>query len=358
MNQRLSLLLVLALTTLLASAQSATFQYDALGRVISAAYPNGAIVSYEYDANGNRTEMEIVLGNHGPDAIDDTASKAAASISTLSVLSNDTDADSHPLVITAISTPSRGGTATAINGATQISYTAGAVGTETFHYTISDGNGGFDTASVIVTVTNTPPDAVNDAYTKTSGSTSTLTVLVNDTDANGHALVITSVTTPSAGGTALRISNNTEVSYTAGAVGTETFSYTISDGNAGTDTATVNVTVQPGEIVTLNPSASTTYPTTIVFTIAQLATLNGNAATIQSMTVPGGCGSRTIAGGGQSVTYTPPNYSYNYCVDVEPPPSVCDVPYVIRKTATSQDYSGIAHILVYARAIAIPDPCP
>ena len=45
-----------------ASAGAITYGYDALGRLVRVAYPNGAIIQYSYDANGNRTAY-VVTGS-------------------------------------------------------------------------------------------------------------------------------------------------------------------------------------------------------------------------------------------------------------------------------------------------------
>ena len=139
----------------------------------------------------------------------------------------------------------------AITGAgTGLTYTPAAnfAGTDTFTYTISDAAGLTDIATVTVTVTNLndPPVAVDDAATVAEDSGATpIAVLGNDTDPDtGTTLTITAVTQPTNGAVTF---TGTGVSYTPAANfnGTDTFTYTISDGALGTDTATVSVTVTP-----------------------------------------------------------------------------------------------------------------
>ncbi|MBK9237884.1 MAG: cadherin-like domain-containing protein [Rhodoferax sp.] len=63
------------------------------------------------------------------------------------------------------------------------------VGTDTFTYTISDGNGGTDTATVSVTVgpnANDAPDAINDIASTTEDTPVTVVVRSNDTDPRGR----------------------------------------------------------------------------------------------------------------------------------------------------------------------------
>src|SRR5690606_20189388 len=69
-------------------------------------------------------------------------------------------------------------------------------------------------------------------------------VLANDFDPEGDPLTIISVGTP-ATGTAVIAGN--EILYTAGSTfpGNDAFTYTISDGNGGTASATVRVTGPP-----------------------------------------------------------------------------------------------------------------
>ena len=48
-----------------ASAGTISYSYDQLGRLTSAAYPNGALIRYNYDKNGNRTTY-VVTGSTNP----------------------------------------------------------------------------------------------------------------------------------------------------------------------------------------------------------------------------------------------------------------------------------------------------
>lgn len=89
---------------------------------------------------------------------------------------------------------------------------------------------------------------------------------------------------------------------------------------------------------TLNYSASTTN----TVGITTLVTLNGATGTITSFSVPVGGGSATIAGGGQSVSYTTPAVaSVSPC---DPPNSVTvTIPYTVQNSVNAQTTSGTMH---------------
>jgi YVTN family beta-propeller protein/VCBS repeat-containing protein len=193
--------------------------------------------------------------NSPPDARDDAYSTAANTTLTVtsanSALKNDTDANGDKLRVISNTTPAQGTLTMSSTG--QFTYVpkANFVGTDSFNYTISDGKGGTDTATVTITVTavNKPPDAINDAYTVAEDSvltvTSTNSVLKNDVDPNGDPLTVTSKTAPAHG--TLTMNSIGQFTYTPNANfnGTDSFNYTVSDGKGGTDTATVTITVTP-----------------------------------------------------------------------------------------------------------------
>jgi Bacterial Ig domain len=88
-----------------------------------------------------------------------------------------------------------------------------------------------------------PPNAVADlASFQVNSGLHTIDVLANDTDPDGDALTITSVTQSAHG---VVVNNGSSVSYIANVnfIGTDPFTYTIDDGHGHTDTATVIVLV-------------------------------------------------------------------------------------------------------------------
>jgi hypothetical protein len=93
---------------------------------------------------------------------------------------------------------------------------------------------------------NQPPTAVDDAASVARNHSRRINVLANDTDPNFDALVVTSVTTPANGGTAV-IDPDSRVKYTppaGAAIGQgDGFDYVISDGRGGSDTGHVAVTI-------------------------------------------------------------------------------------------------------------------
>ncbi|MEX0864672.1 MAG: S8 family serine peptidase [Acidimicrobiia bacterium] len=186
--------------------------------------------------------------NMPPLAVDDAATTDEDTAVTIDVQADigagaDSDPDGDTLTVTSVSNPPNGSAST--DGA-MVTYTPDQDfnGIDSFTYTISDGNGGTDTASVTVTVNpvNDPPVANGDTDTTNMDTAVTKSVLANDTDVDGDTLTVTSVTQPAYG--LAVINSGTTVTYTPepGFIGTDTFDYAISDGNE-TDTATVTITV-------------------------------------------------------------------------------------------------------------------
>ncbi|PCN47868.1 fibronectin-like protein [Curtobacterium sp. 'Ferrero'] len=96
-----------------------------------------------------------------------------------------------------------------------------------------------------------PPVAVDDRLGARPGRTTSLPVLLNDYDPNGDPIIVSEVgkIDESVGRVAIVADGQRlQITLSARASGTVSFPYTITDGNGGSDTATVTVTVRrPGE---------------------------------------------------------------------------------------------------------------
>ncbi|MDF1752926.1 MAG: Ig-like domain-containing protein [Verrucomicrobiales bacterium] len=244
----------------------------------------------------------------GPGIYDDTASvdEEDASVSG-NVLTNDSDPDGDTLTVTAVNGVSGnvGGSVSGTYGDITVnsdgSYTyspttanaavqalgGGETLIETFTYTANDGNGGSASASLLVTINgeNDAPTAnpgsgpgiyddtisVDEEDTSVSGN-----VLTNDSDPDGDALTVTAVNGAagnvgnSVTGTYGDITVNSDGSYTfnpttanaavqalgVGETLIETFTYTADDGNGGSATASLLVTINgENDAPTSNPGS-------------------------------------------------------------------------------------------------------
>ncbi len=204
--------------------------------------------------------MSVQYGTNPPVAVNDSTGVMGGQTRTFDPRLNDTD-DSNTITITA-KTNGAHGTVT-INGGTSVSYAAqtGWTGNDTFTYTITDLDNMTATATVTMSAsaTNRVPTAVTDSTSFNAqwvAGTPKIRPIVsldprwNDTDPDGHTLTVTAKTNGALG--TVTLSNNV-LTWTANQTYSDTeftdsFTYTISDGNGGTATGTVNVAVTITEV--------------------------------------------------------------------------------------------------------------
>ena len=203
------------------------------------------------DGNGGSdtgtVNLTVNAVNDNPMASDDSVSTDEDTAVTLDLLANDSDVDLDTLQVESVTQGTNGGVV--INPDNTVTYTPDADfnGSDSFTYTINDGNGGADTATVNITVNavNDAPVAQDDTFTGDEDTTITGNVLANDTDIDGDTLTVTPATITTVNGGSVDLLSDGSFTYDPDANfhGTDSFTYTINDGNGGTDTATVNVTV-------------------------------------------------------------------------------------------------------------------
>ncbi len=173
---------------------------------------------------------------------------------TADVLANDVDVDGDTLVVSAVDATGISGLVTN-NGDGTFDYDPngafeflgnGDSAFDSFVYTVDDGNGGTDTATVTLRIdgVNDAPDAVDDVAETVEDEPVVINVLDGDTDVEGDTLTVVAVGAAANGAAVINDDGTITYAPNAGFFGTDSFTYTVDDGNGGTDTATVTVTVE------------------------------------------------------------------------------------------------------------------
>lgn len=243
-----------------------------------------------------------------------------STVQSLNVLANDTITGSTVLTISAVGSPSGSGTVTIATDGKTLNYTPGLnfSGAETFTYTArnQDNITLVGTVTIQVAEVNDPPLANNDVFEFVTGtSNNVLNVLLNDStgvDAPAsETLRVSQVGTPNQGGTVTIGSSGLNILYTpkAGFTGTETVTYTLSDGRGGTATGTVSITVREA-----NPPPTAVADTYTVTEDAAEATFNvlandttdaGETLSISAVSTSTRGSSFKISADAKQVLYTP-----------------------------------------------------
>ncbi|MEC7765273.1 MAG: Ig-like domain-containing protein, partial [Pseudomonadota bacterium] len=189
-------------------------------------------------------------------ALGDTAPISEGSVTVIAeadLLANDTDIDGDTLFILSVSaTSAAGATVSFADGEVRYDPTdvaafdalgEGESLSDTFTYTVSDGNGGTDTATVTVVVAgvNDDPVAQNSVLEVEADGSATGQVVATDVD--GDTLTYTLATAPEHGIVVLGADGAYTYTPDEGYVGFDSFVMLVSDGNGGSDTATVTLEV-------------------------------------------------------------------------------------------------------------------
>jgi VCBS repeat-containing protein len=241
------------------SLQVQTLAQPAHGTVVN--NPNGTITytpqtnshgtdSFTYtikDPDGATSTATVTLTitpvNDAPTANAGTVTTAEDTPATLSnILANFTDIDGDPMQGQVTIQPVHGTVVVHQDGSTTYTPSANFYGTDSFHYTVTDSHGLTATATISVTVTalNDPPIAIAQQMTTTEDTPITMTL--DGSDPDGDALTVTTLTMPTYGtlsGTPPTLTYVPQAYFS----GSDSFTFTVSDGLEESPPATVTLIV-------------------------------------------------------------------------------------------------------------------
>ncbi len=221
---------------------------------------DGSKTSYRFDTLSDGTGIGAVVDlgpgwtggapavgqNTPPVAVADsysTNADTALAVDAPGVLGNDSGAG---LAAALVAGPAHGTLTLEANGAFVYTPASGYAGGDSFSYTANSGLYVSNVVTASITV-NAAPVAADDAYTAVANTALSIGapgVLGNDSDAEGNPLTAALVAGPAHG--TLTLNPNGSFVYTpaTGYVGSDSFSYTASDGAAVSNEATVSIAVR------------------------------------------------------------------------------------------------------------------
>ncbi len=252
--------------------------------------------------------VAVALVDDPPVAVDDDVTTDEDTPVVVDVLANDTDDGDDPLSIRTLGTPAHG--TVVLNGGGLVTYTPDADydGGDSFSYEVADDRGGTATATVVVTVlaVDDAPVALADGTTTAEDTPVVVDVLANDTDPDGDALVVAGLGDPAHG--TVTVAADGRVTYTPEAdfAGTDSFTYTVTDGTGLGDSALVTVTVTPvNDTPVAGDDTTVTDEDTpvVVDVLADDTDPDGDALVVAGLGDPAH-GTVTVGADGR-VTYTP-----------------------------------------------------
>ncbi|HEY9239154.1 MAG TPA: Ig-like domain-containing protein [Burkholderiaceae bacterium] len=206
---------------------------------------NGGV---DTDASPNTITFDVTPVDEAPVAVADSVVVVEDTPFIGSVATNDTLSADGGNVFALVTGPASGSLVFNADGTFTYTPNADANGPDTFTYSLTDADGSVSTAVVTLQV-----GAVNDAPVATDDLASTpintpltgIAVLPNDSDVDGDPLTVTgAVMVDPAQGT-VSVAPDGTLSFTpaANVTGPVVITYTIADGQGGTDTATLTVNV-------------------------------------------------------------------------------------------------------------------
>jgi VCBS repeat-containing protein len=257
--------------------------------------------------------VTIAVSNGTPTAVDDTATTAHDTSVGGNVLDNDLDPDDDPLSASLVTDVASGTLTLGGDGSWSYAPDAGFVGTDSFTYQATDGEAVSDPATVTIDVTNATPVASDDTTAVHHGETLTVAapgVLGDDTDGDGDALAVDLAADVSDGTLTLDADGGYVYVPDPGFVGTDSFTYTVTDGIATSATATVTIDVTDAAPTAGDDAWSVSHDHTLVVAPPGVLADDGDAdADALTVSLVAGPSDGSLSGGAigedGGFTYTP-----------------------------------------------------
>ena len=264
--------------------------------------------SFTYTNTENHTgTINLTINPVHDDTVinNDSVSTSENTSINIDVIANDTSVDGSIAPVQSITQPAHGSTTLESDGT--VTYTPGTnyIGSDSFTYTNTENNTG--TVTINVTEVQYPTTVNDDSATLDEDTSKNINVISNDTQVNGNISAVQSITQPSHGSAILESDGTVTYTPSANYNGTDSFTYTNTEGTTGT----VNLTINPvTDITTVNNDNITLDEDTVtnINVISNDSNPDGTAtASVQSITQPSH-GSTILESDG-TITYTP---SANY----------------------------------------------
>ncbi|WP_293147391.1 Ig-like domain-containing protein [Microcoleus sp. bin48.metabat.b7b8b9.023] len=260
------------------------------------------------------TPVSINVTNQQPQANSDrynTPHNKTLNIPAPGVLGNDSDPDRDPLSAKLITSPKNGKVNFNADGSFSYTPNSGFVGLDEFSYNISDGVLTTAETPVSINVTNQQPQANSDSYTIPRDKTLNILapgLLANDIDSDGDILTAKLDAAPNNGKVNFKADGSFSYIPNPGFVGTDKFSYNISDGVLTSASVPVNITIINRSPIA-NPDSYSTLDSSVLNVDAIAGVLandidpDGNPLTAAPVALPNK--GNLILNKNGSFTYTP-----------------------------------------------------
>jgi Ca2+-binding RTX toxin-like protein len=224
----------------------------------------------------------------------------------------DSDSDGGTLSVIAATIATANGGTVVLNATGDFTYTpaSGFFGSDSFDYTLLDGQGGSDMATVALFL-NGKPIADDDSFNGQQDAAILGNVIGNDSDVDGGTITVSAATIATVNGGTVTIDAAGDFTYTpaVGFFGSDTFDYTLNDGQDGSDTATVALFLN-GKPIAANDDFSADQDTVVTGNVladnghGADADVDGGTLTVVAATIATAHGSVVLQANG-SFTYTP-----------------------------------------------------